>query len=53
MEYLQSLETQRSLRIAVVPIGNTREDVVITVQRQLSSRRCFFRLETSSVAQCR
>lgn len=38
MEYTQSLELQRALRVALIPLGNTREDVVSTVQRQLASK---------------
>ena len=38
MEYIQSLELQRALRVALIPLGNTREDVVSTVQRQLASK---------------
>ena len=42
MEYLQSLELQRFLRVNVIPLGNTREEVVVSVQRQLSDRGFFF-----------
>ena len=38
MEYTRSLELQRALRVALIPLGNTREDVVSTVQRQLASK---------------
>jgi len=38
MEYTCSLELQRYLRVGVIPLGNTQEDVVSSVQRQLARK---------------
>ena len=42
MEYTSSLELQRYLRVGVVPLGNTQEDVVSSVQRQIASKEYEF-----------